>query len=242
MSLAVPLRADPSQPQRYYLSQEYHTGPLWYNPSPHLAIDIIGYLFQPVYAAQSGRVFAADWNGGSWAIGGGYTVIIDHYGLGRFAKTTYAHLARLVVAQNQYVMRGQLIGYAGSTGNSSGPHLHFSVGVVEEGANPALYYAHRWMDPRRFFLGHTYANGSQATGDLVNAAALRNTFRVNAGVNVRSTRYMGTILYTTKAAISMVFLARVRGTSALGSTTWYKLHDPNLQRTVYVHSRLGRLS
>lgn len=242
MSLAPPLKTDPTQPQAYYLSQEYHTGPVWYNPSPHLALDMIGYIFQPVYAAQSGRVFAADWNGGGWAIGGGYTVIIDHYGLGKFAKTGYAHMASLSIGAGQYVMRGQLIGFAGSTGNSTGPHVHFSAGVMRDGANPTHYYAYNWMDPRRFFLGHTYANGSQAMGDLVNAGAFRNTFIVNAGVNVRSTRYMGSIVYTTNAAVNMVFRARVRGTSALGTTTWYKLHDPNLGRTVYVHSKLGRLT
>lgn len=234
MSLAVPLKADPTQPQAYYLSQGYH--------ATHLALDMVGYIYQPVYASQSGKVFAADWNGGSWAFGGGYTVILDHYGLGKFAKTTYAHLAQLSVAKDQYVMRGQLIGYAGSTGNSSGPHLHFGVGVVQDGLNPSYYYSYRWIDPRRFFLSHTYANGSQATGDLINAGALENTFRVNAGVNVRTTRYMGTILYTTKATVNLLFLARVRGTSILGSTTWYKLHDPNLGRTVYVHSKLGRLT
>lgn len=244
MSLAVPLRSDPTQPQAYYLSQPYHTDAVWYNPSPHLALDMIGYLYQPVYAAQSGRVFAAGWDGGGWAYGGGLTVLIDHFGVGKYAKTAYAHMSRLLVSRDQHVMRGQLIGYAGSTGNSSGPHLHFSVGVVKApDLNPLLYYSYKWMDPRRFFLAHTYANGSQATGGLVNAPALQNTFIVNGGVNVRSSASLTSgIVYTTKAMVSMVYLASARGTSYAGSTTWHKLHDPNTQRTVYVHSVLGRLT
>jgi murein DD-endopeptidase MepM/ murein hydrolase activator NlpD len=241
MALALPLRATPTQPRAYWLSQPYHNG-IWYNPFPHHALDMVGYNGQPVYAADSGRIFAADWGGGGWAIGGGWTVIIDHYGEGnRFAKTGYAHMARVVVSKNQFVMRGQLIGYADSTGNSTGHHLHFSVGEARMGTDPRWYNNWFWPDPRRYLRAHTFANGSQGNGDRIGSWHLgRNTWRVNANVNLRSGATLTSpVVRTTTAATQTGFVRDVLGATWSGSRKWMRVYDPVTRREVYAHSLLG---
>jgi murein DD-endopeptidase MepM/ murein hydrolase activator NlpD len=86
----------------------------------HLGIDIAAGMGSEVWAADTGVVVYAG------AISGGYgnMVMIDH---GNGYQTLYAHLSRIMVTCGQSVYRGQLIAYSGSTGNSTGPHLHFEV-------------------------------------------------------------------------------------------------------------------
>jgi len=88
--------------------------------SGHLGIDVATALTAPIYAADSGVVVY------SGSIGGGYgiMIMIDH---GNGYQTLYAHLNNTLAYCGQTVSRGQLIGNAGSTGNSTGPHLHFEV-------------------------------------------------------------------------------------------------------------------
>ncbi len=245
MAIALPLRPTSDQPKGYYLSQPYHLYPVSYNPSPHYALDIVGHYNQPVYAADSGRVFAASWDGvppgqSGWAFGGGYCIILDHFGEGkRYAKTTYAHLARMAVGAGQYVMRGQLIGYTDSTGNSSGNHLHFAAG--EATGDPRWYANWKWLDPMRYMRAHAFANGSAGNGDLVGSSHLgRNTWQVNAQVNMRTGAYLSSsIVRNTTAASKVAYLAHVTGSSYGGSTRWVKGYDPLTRRIVYAHSLLG---
>ena len=70
---------------------------------------------------------------------GGYgkTIIIDH---GYSFKTQYAHLNNLVVKEGQTVKRGQLIGYVGSTGKSTSPHLHYEVHINDKKVDPINYF------------------------------------------------------------------------------------------------------
>lgn len=242
MAIVLPLRPTAAQPAGYWLSQPYHNGAS-YNPYAHHALDMIGHYNQPVYAAESGRVFAAGWNADNWAIGGGYSVIIDHYGEGgRVAKTSYAHMARHVVVKGQYVMRGQLIGYADSTGTSTGHHLHFATGEAQGAAY--LYYSYVWLDPRRYMTAHSFANGYWPGGDLAYRSYHlgRNTFRVSEGVNFRTGTYVSSasIIRTTTARTQMAYLSSRTGTSAYGSTLWYQLYDPVSGRIGYSHSALGK--
>lgn len=97
--------------------------------SGHLAIDIAAGTGAPVYAADNGVVVYAG------PIGGGYgnMVMIDH---NNGYHTLYAHLSQISVYCGQSVYQGNLIGLAGSTGNSTGPHLHFEVRYLGGFINP----------------------------------------------------------------------------------------------------------
>ena len=82
-----------------------------------------------MYAARAGLVTRASWA----ETGYGYLVAIDH---GEGYVTLYSHLKGAWVSQGQRVARGQLIGEVGSTGNSSGPHVHFEIRVNGVRSNP----------------------------------------------------------------------------------------------------------
>lgn len=92
-----------------------------YSPGTnHFGIDIAGTLGDPVYASDNGVVVYSGWH----TRGYGYVVVIDH---GGGWQTLYAHLSYIGVGCGQSVYQGGLIGSLGSTGNSSGPHLHFEM-------------------------------------------------------------------------------------------------------------------
>ncbi len=92
-----------------------------YSPETnHRGIDIAGTLGSPIYAADGGVVVYAGWN--DW--GYGNVIVIDH---GTGWQTLYAHLSVLNVGCGSYVYQGDGIGAMGTTGNSSGPHLHFEM-------------------------------------------------------------------------------------------------------------------
>ncbi len=97
----------------FWISQRFKQG-------KHNAIDMAAPLGAPVYAADTGRVVKAGWS----EIGYGYRVIIDH---GIDYVTLYAHLSEYYVQPGDIVQKGEIIGRVGSTGNSTGPHLHFEI-------------------------------------------------------------------------------------------------------------------
>ncbi|MNM92812.1 Murein hydrolase activator EnvC precursor [compost metagenome] len=85
----------------------------------------------PIKASKSGKVVTA-----SYISGYGNTVILDH---GSGIQTLYAHSSSLAVSVGQTVSQGQVIAYVGSTGNSTGPHLHFEIRVNGQHQNPTNY-------------------------------------------------------------------------------------------------------
>ncbi len=97
----------------------------------HNGLDIDCYYDNDNYAAAAGYVTIAGWRGGY-----GYLVEIDH---GNGIKTRYGHHAALYVKQGDYVYQGQPIGRCGTTGNSTGTHLHFEVIVNGVRRNPLEY-------------------------------------------------------------------------------------------------------
>lgn len=128
-------------PGFYYLSSEWNEDRGSYN---HGAIDIAGsgIMWSNVLASASGTVVIASntcsHNYGKYyscGCGGGYGnyVWIDH---GNGKATVYAHLSDLTVSEGDYVSAGQLIGYVGSTGHSTGPHLHYETRYYGERYNP----------------------------------------------------------------------------------------------------------
>lgn len=98
----------------------------------HRAIDIGAPYGSAVYASRAGTVTHAAWA----QTGYGYTVIIDH---GAGLSSLYSHLKGAWVHPGQKVSRGQLIGEVGSTGNSTGPHVHFEIRVSGVRQNPLNY-------------------------------------------------------------------------------------------------------
>ncbi len=99
---------------------------------PHTGIDLAAPYGTPVMAADSGQVI---WTGWDWS-GLGWAVKINH---GHYIATIYGHLARFIVSVGQNVTKGQTIAYEGSTGASTGPHVHFMVLVNNMWVNPTSF-------------------------------------------------------------------------------------------------------
>lgn len=97
----------------------------------HTGIDISCPSGRPVYASADGIVVEANYSGGL-----GKCITLFH-GLG--LSTKYGHLSKIVVKEGQKIKRGTLIGYTGSTGRSTGPHLHYEVLLNGKPVNPLEY-------------------------------------------------------------------------------------------------------
>ena len=95
----------------------------------HPGLDLSAPSGSPVYAADNGLVLFAGWSGQGY----GNAILIDH---GNGFQTLYAHLSQVSTVCGSRVEKGRLIGLSGSTGNSSGPHLHFEVRVPGGYLNP----------------------------------------------------------------------------------------------------------
>lgn len=100
--------------------------------SGHLAIDIAIGIGTPVTASDSGVVVFSGWS----PYGYGNMVMIDH---GNGFQTLYAHMTATFVTCGQSVAKGQTIGTGGTTGNSTGPHLHFEIRYMGGFVNPRIY-------------------------------------------------------------------------------------------------------
>ena len=98
----------------------------------HNGIDMACAQGTPIYATRAGTVTTASYQAG----GAGYYVSINH--LDGFASI-YMHMTHFVVSAGQTVSQGQLIGYVGSTGISTGPHLHFGISYAGSYVNPLAY-------------------------------------------------------------------------------------------------------
>ena len=105
-----------------YKTQQFHDG-----------MDFTAKIGTPIYATGNGKIEKVE----SSARGYGKYVIIDH-GFGY--KTLYAHMSKFKVTIGQKVNRGDVIGYVGNTGLSSGPHLHYEVHKYGEKINPVNFY------------------------------------------------------------------------------------------------------
>lgn len=116
------------------------TSPFGYRDSPtagastfHQGVDLAGPEGTPIYASRSGTVTIAKYSNSA-----GYYVTINH---GDGYSSIYMHMTNYVVSVGQTVSQGQLIGYMGSTGISTGSHLHFGISYNGSYVNPAQYVA-----------------------------------------------------------------------------------------------------
>ena len=105
----------------------------------HAGVDIPGATGTPIYATANGTIARAERAGGY-----GNLIEVDH---GKGIATRYGHLSRILVASGTRVVRGQMIGYMGSTGRSTGPHLHYEVRIDGHAVNPVpfLTTADYWL-------------------------------------------------------------------------------------------------
>lgn len=131
-------------PNSREITQEYS--------AEHKAIDITASSGSPVYAAEDGTVsYVQIWDGSYDTTGMmsyGHMVEVRH---ADGNTTLYAHLSEINVQQGEKVVRGQRIGRVGSTGNATGPHLHFEVITSEGKADPAEYL---WTMPGEWIMGY----------------------------------------------------------------------------------------
>jgi len=124
-NLRMPLRASITSPfgwRRHPIFgvRKFHTG-----------IDLAGPNHSAIKAADSGNVLFTGWYGGY-----GRVVIVSH---GKGMATLYAHLSRIAVSEGENISKGDVVGYEGTTGFSTGPHLHFEVRVNGKPNNPLNY-------------------------------------------------------------------------------------------------------
>ena len=105
--------------------------PFLKGPAIHTGIDLRGDTGEPVRATANGRVTVASWQGGY-----GNMVEIDH---GNGLSTRYGHLSQIDVKVGHHVRIGQTIGKIGSTGRSTGPHLHYETRINDEAVDPQRF-------------------------------------------------------------------------------------------------------
>jgi murein DD-endopeptidase MepM/ murein hydrolase activator NlpD len=108
----------------YVITQRFH---VW-----HSGIDLAVGTGSSVFAADGGTVVYAGWN----PVGYGNLIVLDH---GNGWRTYYAHLSEVDVTCGEWIPRGSIIGRVGSTGNSTGPHLHFEILRFGVSVNPEGY-------------------------------------------------------------------------------------------------------
>lgn len=107
--------------------------PIYKIPKMHYGMDFSAPIGTPVYATADGEVISTQKNSGGY----GWCIDVDH---GYNMTTKYAHLSKFNVKVGDKVKRGEVIGEVGSTGKSTGPHLHYEVRIKGTPHNPAFYY------------------------------------------------------------------------------------------------------
>ena len=126
----TPVTTPTGWPTDGFISSGY--GLRWNGAEFHQGIDIAAEMGTPIVATADGVVTIAGWNAGGY----GNMVDIDH---GSGVSTRYGHASAVMVTAGQRVRRGQIIAYVGSTGHSTGPHLHYEVRLSGQPVNPTSY-------------------------------------------------------------------------------------------------------
>jgi len=111
----------------------YRIHPIYGDWRFHYGVDLGAPSGEPIYATRSGVVTTA-----TYGSSGGWYVVINHQD---GYTSNYLHMTHYIVSPGQYVAAGEVIGYCGSTGDSTGPHLHFAIYYNGTAVNPADYIA-----------------------------------------------------------------------------------------------------
>lgn len=113
----------------------WRTHPIFNSRTFHSGVDIAGPNRGSIRASNSGKVIYSGWYGGY-----GKVVILDHGVInGKPTTTLYAHMSSIRVGKGQFVNKGEVVGYEGTTGYSTGPHVHFEVRINGKPNNPLNY-------------------------------------------------------------------------------------------------------
>ncbi len=130
IEVAVP-SINPVEIMKFSSGYGYRSAPTRGASRNHKGIDIPGPVGTPIYATADGMIGRAEWVGGY-----GKYVEINH---GNAVQTRYGHLSAMNVTPGQRVRKGDVLGYMGSTGRSTGSHLHYEVRVAGEAINPMAF-------------------------------------------------------------------------------------------------------
>ncbi|MCB2088328.1 MAG: M23 family metallopeptidase [Sphingomonadaceae bacterium] len=129
-TVAVPSRM-PLEGSRLTSNYGMRNHPVIGGRRAHKGVDLAAPTGTPVYATADGVISKAEWFSSY-----GLYISIEH---GAKLQTRYAHMSKLAVASGERVKKGDIIGYVGSTGRSTGPHLHYEVRVAGTAVNPIPY-------------------------------------------------------------------------------------------------------
>ena len=205
----------------------------------HRAIDLRAAVGTPVYAAEDGTVdWVQAWDGRSTSGDQSYgnLVRIRHadYNGGKL-QTLYAHLQRVTVKNGQAVREGEVIGYSGNTGNSTGPHLHFEVRLNGARCNPLNWLDDDFSVARSTVRLGSYTSVKRPATTLVAGAAL-HLQRVPLYVSSTAVSAAGTVSGTYYVCSDETADGRVRITNAADRvgqagqvTGWISVSDAGVQ-------------
>ena len=132
IQVAVP-SINPVEIMKFSSGYGYRNAPTRGASRNHKGIDIPGPVGTPIYATADGQIGRAEWVGGY-----GKFVEINH---GNSVQTRYGHLSAMNVMPGQRIRKGDILGYMGSTGRSTGSHLHYEVRIAGEAINPSAFLA-----------------------------------------------------------------------------------------------------
>lgn len=116
--------------------------PVYGTPKMHKGLDFTAPQGTPIYATGNGRVTNASFDQGGY---GNHVIINNGYGY----KTLFGHMSKIKVKAGQKVKRGEVIGWVGNTGKSTGPHCHYEVHVNGREVNP-IYFFYNDLSPEQF--------------------------------------------------------------------------------------------
>ena len=136
--VAVP-SINPVEAMKFSSGFGYRNAPTRGASRNHKGIDIPGPVGTPIFATADGTIGRAGWVGGY-----GKFVEINH---GNAVQTRYGHLSAMNVTPGQRIRKGDILGYMGSTGRSTGSHLHYEVRIAGEAINPIAFLSPVKSDP-----------------------------------------------------------------------------------------------